>query len=117
MDDGLDPAADTLEFVVSYAVAHVVSFWRRSISSICPDRTFDRAASKSNHSARSTSGKAWRLPLPGGHSISKVLLDSDVVSKSASPQKTMTRFPPRWRISPKACTEPIEAAGPSSSAN
>jgi hypothetical protein len=33
------------------------------------------AASKSNHSARSTSGKAWRLPLRGGHSMSKVLLE------------------------------------------
>jgi hypothetical protein len=25
------------------------------------------------------------------------------VSKSVSPQKAITRFPPRWRISPRAC--------------
>ena len=87
------------------------------MSSICPDKIFNRAVSRSNHSARSTSGKARRLPLLGGHSISKVLLDSDALSKSACPQNAITRFPPRWRISPSACREPIEAAGPSSSAN
>jgi hypothetical protein len=71
------------------------TFSNRSMSSICPDRIFDRALSKSNHSVRSTSGKDWRRPLLGGHSISKVLLDSDAVSKSASPQKATTRLPPR----------------------
>jgi hypothetical protein len=65
------------------------------MSWICPDRIFDRAVSKSNHSARSTSGNDWRRPLLGGHSISKLLLDSEGVAKSASPQKAMTRFPPR----------------------
>ena len=30
-------------------------------------------------------------------------MDSDDVSKSVSPQKAITRFPPRWRISPRAC--------------
>ena len=63
------------------------TFSNRSMSSICPDRIFDRALSKSNHSARSSSGEDWRRPLLGGHSILKVLLDSDAVSKSASPQK------------------------------
>jgi hypothetical protein len=65
------------------------------MSSICPDRILDLAASKSNHSAQSTSAKAWRRPLLGGHPISKVLLNSDAVSKSASPQNAITRLPPR----------------------
>ena len=64
---------------------YVTSFSSRSMRSICPDRIFDRAASRSNHSARSISGKAWRRPLLGGHSISKVLLDNDDVSKLVSP--------------------------------
>jgi hypothetical protein len=53
-------------------------------------------------------------PLAGGQSISKELLTSAVVSKSASPQKAITRFPPR---SPKPRNGPIKAAGPNSSAN
>jgi hypothetical protein len=92
-------------------------FSSRWSSSLCPDRIFDRAAFRSNQAARSTSGKAALRPLDGGHSISKELLTSDIVSKSASPQKAITRLPPRWRISPKARNGPIEAAGPSSSAN
>jgi hypothetical protein len=92
-------------------------FSSRWSSSLCPDRIFDRAPFRSNQAARSTSGKAAIRPLEGGHSISKELLTSDVVSKSASPQKAITRLPPRWRISPKARNGPIEAAGPSSSAN
>ena len=59
----------------------------RSMRSICPDKIFNRATSRSNHSARSTSGKARSLSLLGGHSISKVLLNSNAASKSASPQK------------------------------
>ena len=72
-------------------------------SSLCPDRIFDRTVFRSNQAARSTSGKAAIRPFEGGHSISKELLTSDVVSKSASPQKAITRLPPRWRTSPKAC--------------
>jgi hypothetical protein len=50
------------------------------MSSICPDRIFDRALSKSNHSARSTSGKDWRRPLLGGHleRLSIALLQSEI---------------------------------------
>jgi hypothetical protein len=33
------------------------------MNSICPDRIFGWAASRLNHSARSTSGKDWRRPL------------------------------------------------------
>src|SRR5215218_1567083 len=90
---------------------------RRSRSSTCPDSNFVRANSTSNHSARSTSGKYCRRPLRGGHSISKVLLASAVGSKRPSPANVMTRFPPRCRTSPSSCSRPIEALGPSSSAN
>ena len=90
---------------------------RRSRSSTCPDSIFVRANSISNHSARSTSGKLCLRPLRGGHSISKVLLVSAAGSKWPSPANAMTRFPPRCRTSPKACSRPIEALVPSSSAN
>jgi hypothetical protein len=86
-------------------------------SSTCPDKIFDRAASILNHSARSTSGKASNRPLLGGHSISNELLTSFAGSKSPAPAKATTRFPPRCQISPNGCSRPIEADGPSSSAN
>ena len=51
---------------------------------------FGSGGIQGNHAARSTSGKAAIRPLSGGHSISKELLISDAVSKSASPQKAIT---------------------------
>ena len=49
--------------------------------------------SRSNHSARSTSGNSCSLPLRGGHSISKVLLASAAGSNSASAAQASTTLP------------------------
>jgi hypothetical protein len=70
---------------------HARPFSSRSSNSVWPDRSLHRAVSRSNHAAQSTSGKTAIRPLVGGHSISKELLISDAVSKSASPQKAITR--------------------------
>ncbi len=44
---------------------------KRSRSSAWAGRIFSRAAARSNHSARSTSGNSCSLPLRGGHSIAE----------------------------------------------
>jgi hypothetical protein len=86
---------------------------KASSSSACPDKIFVLAVSRSNHSARSTSGKDRRRPLLGGHSISNELLESDSGSKSISPANAITRFRPRCRTSPSFSSFPIDADGPS----
>jgi hypothetical protein len=90
---------------------------RRSRKAACAGRIFVFAASRGNQSARSTSGSGWRRPLLGGHSISNELLTRFAGSKSLFPENAITGFPPRWRISPSGRNAPIEASGPSSSAN
>jgi hypothetical protein len=69
--------------VVTFSRRSIASS-RRSIASICHDKIFDRAASRSNQSARSTSRNACSLPPLGGHSMSKVLLDSSWIEISLS---------------------------------
>jgi hypothetical protein len=44
--------------------------------------------------------KGLETALLGGYSISKILLDSDHVSKSVSPRKAITRFPPTTALRP-----------------
>ncbi len=73
----------------------------RSSSGRCPALIFSRASSSVNHSARSTSGKTCRLPLRGGHSISKLLLRMLCVSISSSAANAVTNLPPRCLISTK----------------
>ena len=60
-------------------------------------RIFSRAAARANHAARSISGKDALRPLPGGQTISNVLLRTAPTSKSPSSAKASTRLPPRWR--------------------
>jgi hypothetical protein len=79
-------------------------FSSRSSDSVWPDRVLHRAVSRSNHAARSTSGKAAIRPLAGGHSISKELLTSDAVSKPASPRKAITRLPRAGGSLPRLAT-------------
>src|SRR6185437_14840648 len=47
---------------------------RRSSKDFCPSLILARAAARSNHSARSTSGNVCCFTLRGGHSSSNVLL-------------------------------------------
>ena len=84
-----------------------------------PARIFSRAASRSNHSARSTSGNSCCLPLRGGHSMLKVLLSRVAGSKSASAAQASTTFPARWRIEPSSisCSGSSSGAAPSSSSS
>ncbi len=58
------------------------------------------AADRSNHAARSISGKDRVLPLFGGHSISNLLLLMASTSRSPSTANAVTRLPPRCRMSP-----------------
>jgi hypothetical protein len=55
---------------------------------------FRSAVGPSNHAARSTSGKACRLPERGGHSISKVLLVIADASRSCSIAQASITLPP-----------------------
>ncbi len=56
-------------------------------------------------------------PDPRGHSISKVLLEAPVRSRSPSRAQAVTRLPPRWVTSPKGHGSPAGISRPVSSPN
>ena len=102
VDDVIDPAADAGAGDPRAAVRALPDHagncrTSSSTSGNCAAAIFSRAAARSNHAPRSTSGISMVRPLRGGQEISQVLLTSCAGSTSCCTAHAWTCFPLRSR--------------------